>query len=122
MFLVSVVLTNRGTGVSHAAENKESSETKSVQSEEQKKVFDAHDPTIRYHFKDGDMDWSFGFLLGTVSNHGFEIGEAYYTASQIKDGDAASWQAEWIKTADRLAARAGKALADGHRISAVRQL
>jgi hypothetical protein len=38
------------------------------------------------------MDWTFGFLLGNTSNHGMEIGEAYSTASQTKDGDAASWQ------------------------------
>jgi pimeloyl-ACP methyl ester carboxylesterase len=85
------------------------------------KAFDAHDPTVRYHFTDGDMDWTFGYLLGTVSNHGFEIGEAYYVASQIKDGDAGSWQAEWIKMGDRLAGRAEAALAAGHKISACRQ-
>jgi alpha-beta hydrolase superfamily lysophospholipase len=122
MFLASMFLINGGTGVSCAAGKEEISKTTSVQNEEQKKSFDAHDPTIRYHFTDGDMDWTFGFLLGTTSNHGFEIGEAYYTASQIKEGDAASWQAEWIKTADRLAARAEKALADGHKISAARQM
>lgn len=122
MFLVSVVLTNGGIGVSFAAEKKKTTKAKPVQSKEKEEAFDAHAPTVRYHFKDTDMDWSFGFLLGTTSNHGFEIGEAYYTASQIKDGDAASWQAEWIKTADRLAARAEKALADGHKISAIRQM
>jgi pimeloyl-ACP methyl ester carboxylesterase len=122
MFLVIVVLANVGTGVSLAAEKQEVSKTESVPGTKQKKEFDAHNPTVRYHFKDNDMDWTFGFLLGNTSNHGMEIGEAYYTASQIKDGDAASWQAEWIKTADRLAARAEKALADGHKISAGRQM
>ena len=85
-------------------------------------AFDAHAPTVQYHFKDGDMDWTFGYLLGTVSNHGMEIGEAYYVASQIKDGDAASWQAEWIKMADRLKTRADETLAAGHTVSAIRQL
>jgi pimeloyl-ACP methyl ester carboxylesterase len=122
VFLVTVVLANVGTDVSQAADEKEASKTESVQGAERKQEFDAHDPTVRYHFKDNDMDWTFGFLLGNTSNHGMEIGEAYYTASQIKDGDAASWQAEWIKTAERLAARAGKALADGHKISAGRQM
>jgi hypothetical protein len=122
LFLSSVVLTNGGTGISHAAETNETSITQPVQSTEQKSEFDAHDPTVRYHFKDKDMDWTFGFLLGNTSNHGVEIGEAYYTASQIKEGDAASWQAEWIKTADRLAARAEQALAAGHKISAGRQM
>lgn len=123
VFLVSVAMTGYG-GIdkAFAGQKKKTVSKKAAQGMEQKKAFDAHDPTIRYHFKDGDMDWSFGFLLGTTSNNGFEIGEAYYTASQIKDGDAASWQAEWIKTADRLAARAEKALVDGHKISAIRQL
>jgi pimeloyl-ACP methyl ester carboxylesterase len=106
--LVSVALTGCGGPEKKAECQKE-------------KAFDAHDPTVRYHFSDGDMDWTFGYLLGTVSNHGFEIGEAYYTASQIKDGDAASWQAEWLKMGDRLAARAQAALAGGHKVSACRQ-
>jgi hypothetical protein len=121
VFLAPVFLTGYG-GINgcFAAQEKNAASKKAVQDKEQK--FDAHDPTVRYHFKDNDMDWTFGFLLGNTSNHGMEIGEAYYTASQIKDGDAASWQAEWIKTADRLAARAEKALADGHKISASRQM
>lgn len=40
------------------------------------------------------MDFNFGTLvLGSAVNHGVEIGEAFYTASQIKDGNAASWRA-----------------------------
>jgi pimeloyl-ACP methyl ester carboxylesterase len=84
--------------------------------------FDAHAPAVRYHFKDEDMDFTFGWILGTTSNHGCEIGEAYRVAGQIKDGDAASWQAEWIKMADQVATRAEKALSDGHKVSACRQL
>lgn len=105
-----------------AAQTKESAAGKTVRAKTSKKAFDAHNPTVRYYFRDGDMDWTFGYLLGTTSNHGFEIGEAYYTASQIKDGDAASWQAQWIKTAGRLEARAEKALLQGHKKSAVRQM
>ncbi len=60
MFLVSGVLTNGGTGVSYAAGKKETSKTKSVRSKEQKKVFDAHETYVRYHFKDSDMDFRFG--------------------------------------------------------------
>ena len=121
--MVSLFLTGYGDiGNSFAAEKKDGTAKKGVAVKEQKKEFDAHDPTVRYHFKDGDMDWTFGYLLGTVSNHGFEIGEAYYTASRIKNGDAASWQAEWIKTGARLAARAEKSLADGHKTSAIHQM
>ena len=85
-------------------------------------AFDAHAPTIRYHFADSDMDFNFGFILGTTSNHGCEIGEAFYVAGQIKDGDASSWQAEWGKMADRLKARADAALLAGHKSSACREL
>lgn len=95
---------------------------KSPEAAQKKEEFDAHAPTIRYHFKDPDMDWTFGFMLGTCSNGGMEIGEAMYTVSQIKEGDAASWQAEWIKMGDRLAARAEQTLANGHMVSACRQL
>ncbi len=116
MFLVSVVLTN---GVSAAAGKKETSKTTSVPSKEQKQVFDAHEAYVRYHFKDSDMDFTFGSLvLGATVNHGCEIGEAFRTAANIKDGDAASWQAEWAKTARLVAARGEQSLAAGHRVSA----
>jgi hypothetical protein len=123
MFLVSVVLTNGGTGVSYAAEKKKTTKTKSVQSMENKKVFDAHDTGVRYHFKDTDMDFNFGTLvLGSTVNHGVEIGEAFYTVSKIKDGDAASWQEEWFKMARLAEARGEKSLAGGHKVSARDQL
>lgn len=61
--------------------------------QEPKKVFDAHDTGVRFHFNDTDMDFHFGtIVLGSAVNHGVEIGEAFYAASRIKDGDAASWQ------------------------------
>jgi pimeloyl-ACP methyl ester carboxylesterase len=123
IFFTAVVLTGWGSiRDGFAAQKKKGTAKKAMPVKAQKKKFDAHDPTVRYHFQDGDMDWTFGYLLGTTSNHGFEIGEAYYTASQIKDGDAASWQAQWIKTAGRLEARAEKALLQGHKKSAVRQM
>ena len=123
MFLVSFVLTNGGTSISCAAGEKETSKTKSVQSKEQKKVFDAHDTGVRYHFNDMDMDFNFGTLvLGSTVNHGVEIGEAFYTASKIKDGDAASWQDEWFKMACLAEARGEKSLAGGHKVSARDQL
>jgi pimeloyl-ACP methyl ester carboxylesterase len=119
MFLVSAVLTNGGTGVSYAAGKQETSKTKSVRSKEQKKVFDAHETYVRYHFKDPDMDFIFGSLaLGATVNHGCEIGEAFCTAARIKDGDAASWQQEWARTARLVAARGEHSLAGGHQVSA----
>jgi pimeloyl-ACP methyl ester carboxylesterase len=123
IFLVSVVLTNGGTGVSYAAGKQETLKTKSVGSKEQKKVFDAHEAHVRYHFKDQDMDFTFGSLvLGATVNHGCEIGEAFRTAANIKDGDAASWQEEWAKTARLVEARGEQCLAGGHRVSARDQL
>ena len=123
MFLLFVVLTHWGTGVSCAAEKEDTSKRKSVQNKEDKKVFDAHDTGVRYHFHDMDMDFNFGTLvLGSTVNHGVEIGEAFYTASKIKDGDAASWQEEWFKMACLAEARGEQSLAGGHKVSARDQL
>jgi pimeloyl-ACP methyl ester carboxylesterase len=123
MFLVSVVLTNGGTAVSYAAGQKEAAPTPSVAGQEPKQVFDAHETHVRYRFKDADMDFIFGSLaLGATVNHGCEIGEAFRTAANIKDGDAASWQEEWAKTARRIKARGEQSLAGGHKVSARDQL
>ena len=98
-------------------------ENKPGESTETKKVFDAHDTGVRYHFSDTDMDFNFGTLvLGSAVNHGVEIGEAFNTAAKIKDGDAASWQTEWFKMAQRAEARGEQSLAAGHRVSARDQL
>jgi pimeloyl-ACP methyl ester carboxylesterase len=119
MVLMPVVLTHGGTGVSSAAGKKETAKTPSAPSQEPKQVFDAHEASVRYHFKDPDMDFTFGSLvLGATVNHGCEIGEAFRTAANIKAGDAASWQAEWAKTAGLAAARGEHSLTQGHRVSA----
>ena len=65
------------------------------------------------------MDFHFGNLvLGSAVNHGVEIGEAFYVASQIKDGDAASWHKAWYGLAQRAEARGERSLAAGHVVSA----
>ncbi len=88
-----------------------------------KKVFDAHATTFNYFFKEGDMDFHFGNLvLGATVNGGAEIGEAFYAASHIKDGDAASWQQQWFELARLAEARGEKSLAAGHMISGRDQL
>lgn len=88
-----------------------------------KKVFDAHDTAVRYQFSDTDMDFNFGtVVLGSAVNHGVEIGEAFYAASQIKDGDAASWQKVWFDLAQRAESRGESSLAGGHLVSARDQL
>lgn len=86
-----------------------------------KKKFDAHEPYVRMHFKDTEMDFAFALILGATMNHGCEIGEAFYTASKIKEGDAASWQNEWIKTAQRIETRGEQSLSKGHKVSARNQ-
>lgn len=83
------------------------------------KAFDAHGTALRYFFKDRDMDFHLGNLvLGSTGNGGAEIGEAFYAASRITDGDAASWQEHWAELAGRVQARGEAALAAGHRVSA----
>lgn len=91
--------------------------------EEKSAVFDAHGTGVRYHFADTDMDFNFGSLVvGAATNRGIEIGEAFYAASQIKDGDAASWQKEWYLLAQRTEARGLQSLEQGHKVSARDQL
>ncbi|MBI9080679.1 MAG: alpha/beta hydrolase [Pseudodesulfovibrio sp.] len=81
--------------------------------------FDAHAMSFSYFFEDGDMDFHFGnLILGSAVNGGVEIGEAFYAASQIKDGDAASWQSEWFKLANRVEVRGNASFAEGHIVSA----
>jgi alpha-beta hydrolase superfamily lysophospholipase len=85
--------------------------------------FDAHATAFHYFFKDGDMDFHFGNLvLGSAVNGGVEIGEAFYAASHIADGDAASWQTQWAALAERVAARGQVSLAAGHTVSAREEL
>lgn len=106
-----------------AAQKVKEADKKAAQGQEQKKVFDAHDTGVRYHFNDTDMDFNFGtIVLGSTVNHGVEIGEAFYAASQIKDGDAASWQESWFKLARLAEARGEQSLAGGHKVSARDQL
>ncbi len=95
----------------------------SALAEENEKAFDAHATSFRYFFNDSDMDFHFGNLaLGAAVNQGLATGEAFYAASQITDGDAASWQKAWYELAQRVEARGKKALAGGHAVSARDQL
>ena len=90
---------------------------------EEEKGFDAHATSFSYFFKDTDMDFHFGNLvLGATHNGGAEIGEAFYAASRIKDGDASDWQTEWYELAERVEARGLKSLEAGHKVSARDQL
>lgn len=85
-------------------------------------VFDAHATDYGYYFQNTDMDFHFGNLvLGSAVNGGVAVGEAFYVASRIQDGDAASWHKEWAGLAQRLRTRGDVSLAAGHRVSAREQ-
>ncbi len=122
--MLFVVMTGYwGNSVICAAEKREAPNSKSVETGLSEKAVDPHVGYFRFYFQDEKMDYVFGSLiLGATVNHGCEIGEAFYTASKIKDGDAASWQAQWIKTARLVEARGEKSLAGGHTVSARDQL
>ncbi|MBU1040110.1 MAG: alpha/beta hydrolase [Proteobacteria bacterium] len=92
-----------------------------VKTVKKQKKFDAHESFARLHFTDQEMDFAFALILGATMNHGCEIGEAYYAATNIKEGSAASWQDEWIKMGQRVEARGEASLAGGHRVSAREQ-
>lgn len=85
---------------------------------EQKKDYDAHRPFVKLHFDDQEMDFVFEWLLGSTVNGGCDVGEAFYTAGQIKDGDPISWQKQWAATAARVEAEAEAALKAGHPVTA----
>jgi hypothetical protein len=83
------------------------------------RAVDPHAAHSRFRFADQAMDFVFGSLvLGSAVNHGCEIGEAFATANNVKDGDAASWQEQWLKTAALIEARGETALSAGHAVSA----
>ena len=111
------------TGDVSAADKKESPVGNPELSKVPEKAVDPHVSYFRFYFQDEKMDYVFGsVILGATVNHGCEIGEAFYTASKIKDGDPASWQAEWIKTARLVEARGEQSLTKGHTVSARDQL
>jgi hypothetical protein len=119
VFFVSALLVGLPTVSDCLAGQKAATGKKASEAGDQKKSFDAHDTGIKFHFDDTDMDFHFGTLvLGSAVNHGIEIGEAFYAASRIKDGDAASWQDEWYALGTRAEARGDASLAGGHKVSA----
>ena len=85
---------------------------------EQKKEYDAHRPFVKLHFDDQEMDFVFEWLLGSTVHGGCDVGEAFYTAGRIKDGDPISWQKQWAATAVRVEAEARAALKAGHPVTA----
>jgi hypothetical protein len=82
------------------------------------KVADAHRQFYNIHFQDNSMDFAFQWALGTIRNGGGEIGEMFYTASQIEDFNPDSWAEEWPKIAEKVEKRAQDAAAKKHFVSA----
>ena len=71
-----------------------------------------------FYFKDSFTDLAF---LHTLTLHGFkgsEIGECYYAAAQIQEGDPQSWRAAWNSLAEKVEAIGSLAEDKGHRVSA----
>jgi alpha-beta hydrolase superfamily lysophospholipase len=83
--------------------------------------FDAHAPFAKMHFNDTEMEFAFALILGATMNHGCEVGEAFAAVKNIREGDAASWQKEWLAMAERVAARGDRAVQGGHNVSAREQ-
>ena len=74
--------------------------------------------TVTFRFGQDDFEFFFQWLTGAQTHGGSEVGEAFYAASRITDGDPESWAQEWSALADRVEARARASLAAGHRVSA----
>lgn len=107
---------NSNPGFGEESDNTDRSQA--AQMKKQQKEFEAHRQYVTLHFDDNEMDFSFEWVLGSTTQGGCEIGEAFYTASQIKNGDAKSWQQEWRKMAERSLKRARKCLREGNKESA----
>lgn len=72
----------------------------------------------KIHFQNDDMDFYFAWILSHQSEGGSALGECFYAASRIKDGDPESWYAAWAEMAHRVESIATHALDKGHRVSA----
>ncbi len=105
---------------SQEADNHNSYDTQTNQKtiDAQKETYDAHRSYTQLHFKNNEMDFAFQWILGSISNGGCEIGEAFYVAGNIEDGNPISWQTEWEKMAILKEQRAKDALSLGHQITA----
>jgi len=69
-------------------------------------------------FKDEFFDSQFMRALTHQVYGGAELGECFWAASQIKDGDFKSWKKSWLELASRVEGTAKKSLATGHPVSA----
>ena len=84
---------------------------------DQQKHYNAHRQFHRMYFKANDMDFVFQWLMGSAAHGGTGVGESFYTASRITDGDPKSWESEWMALAQRVQRRADASLQAGHIVS-----
>lgn len=75
-------------------------------------------PRIRYHFKRQEFDFFFQWLVGASTHGGSEVGESFFAASQIEEGDVEGWIRSWTELAERVAARGETSRQGGHSVSA----
>lgn len=90
---------------------------KSKAYKEQGKEFQAHRQFHRMYFKANDMDFAFQWLMGSAIHGGAGVGESFYAAARMKDGDPLSWEREWTALGNRVRARGEAALVAGHLVS-----
>jgi pimeloyl-ACP methyl ester carboxylesterase len=62
----------------------------------------------KYRFQDADMDFFFVVALGWGAEGGLSVGQAFYVASSIDDGDADSWVTAFANYGDQLAGQANE--------------
>ena len=62
--------------------------------------------STKYRFDDPDMDYWFTVALGWGPAGGLSVGQLFYVASKITDGDAASWAAAFNAYGDYCASQA----------------
>ena len=75
-------------------------------------------PRINYRFTSEAFDFFFQWLVGASTHGGSEVGESFYAASQIEEGDVESWIRAWTALAERVAARGTTSRDGGHSVSA----
>jgi hypothetical protein len=73
---------------------------------------------VKYHFRSPGFEFVFQWILGMQTHGASEVGESFFAASQIKDGDPASWVTAWRALAARVEQRAASSLEREHVVSA----
>jgi hypothetical protein len=84
----------------------------------QEKELEFHRQFHNLRFRANDMDFAFQWAMGSCVNGGASIGEGFYAASRMKDGDPESWVREWMALAGRIHKRGRVMLEAGHPVSA----